>query len=132
VAVSTKPAVGIGDKAALSPGVQVVVSKVKNVRVKAAGPGDIAGPGVAVDLIVTNSSTKALDLGGLVVTASYGKKDQPASPGGAQTGDPLTGTLKSGRTARGSYVFTVPKAQASTLQVQVSSDASPDILVFQR
>jgi Domain of unknown function (DUF4352) len=132
VAVSTKPAGGVGDKAALAPGIQVVVSKVKNVQVKASGPGDVAGPGVSVDLVVTNSSSKPLDLGGLAVTASYGKKNLPASPGGAETGDPLSGTLKPGRTARGSYVFTVPKSQAASLQVQVSSDAAPDILVFQR
>jgi hypothetical protein len=78
---------------------------------------------------VKNSSGKPFDLNGLAVTASYGAA-RPASPGGASTGDPLTGSLKAGDSARGSYVFTVPKAQVPSVEVQISSNASPIIVVY--
>ena len=131
VAISTAPAVDVGTTTTLSNGVKVLVSKVTVVKVKATGPGDIAGDGVAVHLTVKNSSKKPFDLNGLAVTASYGKA-QPASPGGAGTGELLNGTLKVGKKARGVYVFTVPKAKASTVEVQVSSNASALIVVYRR
>jgi hypothetical protein len=131
VAISTAPAVDVGTTTTLSNGVKVLVSKVSVVKVKASGPGDIAGDGVAVHLTVKNSSTKPFDLNGIAVTASYGKA-QPASPGGAGTGTLLTGNLKVGQKARGVYVFTVPKAKAGTVEIQVSSNASALILVYKK
>lgn len=131
VAISTAPAVNVGTTTTLSDGVKILVSKVSVVKVKASGPGDIAGDGVAVHLTVKNSSKKPFDLNGLAVTASYGRA-QPASPGGAGTGELLTGTLKVGKKARGVYVFTVPKAKAGTVEVQVSSNASALIVVYKR
>jgi hypothetical protein len=132
VAISSAPPVKVGQVAALTPGVRVTVSRVRSVKVKANGPGDIAGAGVSVGLTVKNESKRSFDLGGLSVTASYGSTDKPAIPGGLQNGDPLTGSLRVGRTATGEYVFNVPAAQARSLQVQVSSNASPIILVFER
>jgi hypothetical protein len=124
--------VDVGKKATLSQGVAVRVTKITNVQVEATGPGDIAGPGVAVHLTVTNSSTTTVDLDGFTVTASYGSKDRPASPGGTGTDSPLSGPLKPGAKASGVYVYTVPRAQADTVQIQVSSNEFPNILVVQR
>jgi hypothetical protein len=129
VAISAAPAVSLGTTTKLADGVKVLVSKVSAVRVEASGPGDIAGDGIAVHLTVKNSSGKAFDLNGLAVTASYGP-GRPASPGGASTGDPLTGSLKTADSARGVYVFTVPKAQVPSVEVQISSNASPIIVVY--
>lgn len=131
VAITTAPAVTVGTTTKLSNGVKVLVSKVVAVKVEASGPGDIAGDGVAIHLTVKNTSAKSFDLNGLAVTASYGTA-QPASPGGAGTGDPLSGNLKAGKEAKGVYVFTVPKSKASSVEVQVSSDASPIIVVYKR
>jgi hypothetical protein len=131
VAISTAPAVRVGTTGTFSNGVKVLVSKVSVVKVKATGPGDIAGDGVAVRLTVHNSSKKSFDLDGLAVTASY-DQGTPASPGGAGTGKLLTGSLKVGAKATGVYVFTVPKAKASTVEIQVSSDSSAIIVVYKR
>jgi hypothetical protein len=132
VAISSAPPVKVGKPAAFTNNVRVTVSKVRSVTVKASGPGDIAGAGVSVELTVKNNSSKSFDLSGLVVTATYGSDDKPAIPGGVQNGDPMTGKLRAGRTATGEYVFNVPTSQAKSLQVQVSSNASPIILVFER
>jgi hypothetical protein len=129
VGISTLPAVPVGETAALKQGVRVTVSRVRPTEVKANGPGDIAGAGAAVAVTVDNRTSAGFDLGGLVVTASY-DRDKPASPGGAGNGTPLEGTLKAGATAKGTYVFSVPAASLASLEVQVSSDSSPNVLVF--
>jgi hypothetical protein len=130
VAISSAPPVAVGRTSAFKNGVDVLVSRVRTVTVTATGPGDIAGAGVSVSLTVKNSSGKPFDLGGMVVNATYGR-NQPASPGGSRNGHPLTGTLTSGATAKGSYVFSVPKGQAGSVKVEVSSDESPLVLVFE-
>jgi hypothetical protein len=124
--------VKVGRPAPLTGDVRVTVSRVRSVRVKANGPGDIAGAGVSVGLTVRNEGTKAFDLDGLAVTATYGPDDRPATPGGAGNGNPLTGSLEAGRSATGAYVFNVPAALARSLQVQVSSAATPIVLTFTR
>jgi hypothetical protein len=131
VAITAAPAVDVGTTTAFSNGVKVRVSKLTQVKVKASGPGDIAGDGVAVHLTVKNSSRKKFNLNGIAVTASYGQ-DQPASPAGSGNGKLLAGSLAVGEKASGVYVFTVPKAEASSVRVEVSSDASALIVVYER
>jgi hypothetical protein len=127
VAVRTAPAVSIGTTTTLSDGVRVLVSGISTVKVRASGPGDVAGDGVAVQLTVQNSSEQPFDLSGLAITAFYGQA-QPASPGGV--GDLLTGPLETGEKARGVYVFTVPTSKVPSVQVQVSSSTSAVIAVY--
>jgi hypothetical protein len=109
----------------------VTIPSVRDIEVSASGPGEIAGHGVSVHVRVDNGTTAAVDLSGYAVTASYGR-GTPASPTGSSGAEPLTGTLAAGDTADGTYVFLVPAAQSSTLRVDVSSDESPNIAVFQR
>jgi hypothetical protein len=132
VAPTAAGPVKVGKAAPLTSDVRVTVSTVRGVHVSASGPGDIAGAGVSVGLTVKNGGTKPFNLDGLAVTAIYGTDDKPAIPGGAGNGDPLTGSLRAGRSATGEYVFNVPAAQARSLQVQVSSAATPLILTFTR
>lgn len=131
VAISTLPAVAVGETAPLAEGVTVTVGGIEATEVEANGPGDVAGDGAAVAVSVANRTALPFDLGGLVVTATYGA-NQPASPGGAGNGTPLTGVLKAGASAAGTYVFSVPASALSSLRVQVSSDSSPNVIVFRR
>lgn len=130
VGISTAPAVPVGTTTTLAGKVTVRVVKVSPVPVTASGPGDIAGPGVAVRVQVKNGSAEAFDLDGIAVTASYGA-GLPAAPAGAGNGTLLGGRLKQGRTAGGVYVFTVPKAFADDVEVQISSSSSPIVVVYQ-
>jgi hypothetical protein len=130
--VSSLPPVRTGAPAVPARGVQVVVDKVRQVTVSAEGPGAVAGPGVSVEVRVTNGSGSALDLGGLAVNASYGDDATPAAPSDSPPARPLAGRLAPGAAAAGVYVFTVPRAEASSLRVDVSSDAWPGIVVVRR
>lgn len=131
VAVSTLPPEPVGEDAALQSGVAITVSGVRDVQVKASGPGEIAGNGVQVTVRVRNDSGAAFDLSGLAVVASYGN-GTPADPSGSAETRSLSGKLAAGQSAEGVYYFLVPKAQAGSLRVEVSSSSSPSIAVFER
>jgi hypothetical protein len=131
VAISTAPPVPVGSSAALAPDIQVTVAAPRVVKVAARGPGEIAGSALVVTVTVRNVSGAPFDLGGLAVNASYGKgTGTPAPPTEADPYDPLKGRLAAGGSAKGQYVFTAPATAASTLRVEVSSNASARILVF--
>jgi hypothetical protein len=131
VAVSTLPPKPVGSAVPLKGGVTVTITGVKDVEVGATGPGEIAGPAVSVEVRVRNAAATAFNLSGLAVNASYGG-GTPASPTTAGGAKPLSGSLGSGQSATGMYVFLVPKEQSGTLRVEVSSADSPSIAVFQR
>jgi hypothetical protein len=131
VAVSPLPPVPVGRGSTLLPGVEVAMVKVAEVRVEASGPGEVAGPGVAVTIRVRDTSTKAFDLDGLAVNAAYGA-NVPANPGGSARATPLQGQLAPGKSAEGTYYFLVPSGQSRNLRVEVSSSSSPSIAVFRR
>jgi hypothetical protein len=131
VAVSPLPPAPVGDDAALSTGVAITVTGVRDVQVKATGPGEIAGNGVQVTVRVRNTASTVFNLSGLAVVASYGS-GTPADPSGSAETKSLSGALRSGQTAEGTYYFLVPKAQAGSLRVEVSSSSSPNIAVFER
>jgi hypothetical protein len=131
VAVSSLPPVRVGNAARLDRRVSVTIPSVRDIEVSASGPGEVAGHGVSVHVRVHNTTTAAVNLSGFAVTASYGQ-GTPASPTDSGGAAPLTGMLAPGDAADGTYVFLVPAAQSSTLRVEVSSDESPNIAVFQR
>jgi uncharacterized protein DUF4352 len=131
VAISLAPAVKVGKPAEISDDVRITVGKVRDVRVDAQQPGEIAGPAAAVSVTVRNRSSKRFSLDGMVVTAYY-HNDLPANETSVDPSKPLTGSLAAGKTATGTYVFTVPRKFASTLRVEVSSNQSPTIVQFER
>ena len=131
VAISKAPPVAVGKPAELTEGIKVTIGPITSVKVKANGPGEIAGAAASVPITVQNASGKSFSLDGFSITASYAK-GTPASPTSAAPAKPLSGTLKVGQKADGVYVFTVSKAEADSLKVEVSSSSAATILVFKR
>lgn len=131
VAVSPAAPVRIGRSTALRSGVIVTVGRPRTIRVAANGPGEIAGSALVVPVTVRNDTSAAIDLGGLVVNASYGSgAGTPASPSDASPARPLAGSLGPGRSSVGQYVFVAPATAASRMRVEVSSSDAARILVF--
>jgi hypothetical protein len=115
----------------IQTGIDVTIPGVRDTKVSASGPGEIAGPAAVVTVRVRNATSTPYNLSSIAVVASYGK-GTPASPTDSGGAKALVGSLAAGRTAEGAYVFMVPAAQASTLRVEVSSGTSAKIVVFQR
>jgi hypothetical protein len=131
VAVTPLPPARVGQDATVTSGVAIAMTGVRDVQVPASGPGEVAGPGVAVTVRVRNGSAGSFDLSGLAVVASYGR-GTPAAESGSAKETLLRGALAPGRTAEGTYYFLVPVAQARTLRVEVSSSSTAAIAVFVR
>lgn len=130
-AITTLPPVGIGQTATVTPGVRVNVGALSTLTVTASAPGDTSGPAVSFVVEVGNESAKAVDLGGVSVTVSYGK-GVPAAPSNAAPNSPLNGSLPPGKSARGTYVFRVPPSGVGTVHIQVTSSFAPGVAVFRR
>lgn len=91
--------------------------------------GEVSGPAVLVELELLNESGNALPLDPVTVNAYYGADRIPASPVTSDPASaPFTGTLESGASARGSYVFSVVENEPVT--VTVSKDATSGLVVF--
>jgi hypothetical protein len=131
VAIKTAPPVKIGKPAALTSDITVRVVEVRALKVPAHGPGEVAGPAVAVSVEVTNGSAAPFDLAGIVVNAFYGK-GTPAVATSSGPVQPLKGAVAPGKGMRGSYVFMAPAKAVSSLKVEVSSDRAPMVVTFRR
>jgi hypothetical protein len=131
VAIRTLPPADVGTPVQIVRNVTVIVSNIRTATVTGTGPGEIAGEAVVFAVEVRNGTTAAVDLGGFAVTASYGR-NVPASPSNAAPSAPLSGSLKPGGVAAGTYVFRMPAAEVGSLKIEVSSNSSPNIVVFVR
>jgi hypothetical protein len=107
----------------------VRIVRMSSVHGEATGPGEVSGPAVRVQLIVTNSSRKRQSLESSVVSAFYGADRTPARE--LSSGEHrLSGDLAPRRSARATYVFTVPLAQRGDLRFEVSLTPSAPTVAF--
>jgi hypothetical protein len=128
VATTTLPPVAVGERTSIAENVLVAVDGLRTLTVPATGPGETAGSAVAFTVEVRNGTDRPVDVGGFTVTAGYGR-GTPAIPSSARPATPLTGSLAAGSSATGTYVFRMPADQVRSLQIQVLSDSSPNIVV---
>lgn len=118
---TTKP-ISIAN-ASRSGGVIVAIASVKSIRAKAIGPGEIAGAGIAVQVKVTNRSSRLVDLNSSWVNLL----DSHRSPAIALTSDPyrpLTGRLAPNKSRTGFYVFNIAKKDRRSISILVTYSAS--------
>jgi hypothetical protein len=126
VGVNLLPPVAAGRPAEFGGGVSVTLIGTRSVDVEAMGPGETAGPAVAVTLEVRNRGRTPMDLGALAVNAT-GTDGTPAVPTSADPAAPFSGSVPPDGTARGVYVFRVERPGAPLI-VDVGSSQSPDIV----
>jgi hypothetical protein len=102
----------------------VVVSLVtiQALTVAANGPGEVAGPALAVTVKVSNNSSKAVDVSSAVVTL-LDAKGQEGTPTPESPAAPFTGSLQPGASANGVYVFNIAQTQRNPITVTVSYNA---------
>lgn len=125
---ASKKPVGL-DESSNSGDVVVKVTDVKTVKAKAQIPGEVSGPGLLISVSVKNNSEKALDLGAVLVTV-YDSSDAPAGEMTMAPNKPMKGSLKPGATAKGAYLFTIPKKRRSPIVVNVTLPTGSPVAVF--
>lgn len=127
--VSYRKHVPLTGSAKFENGIAVSVTSVRSVTSKAVGPGQIGGPALALVIKIKNGSKDPLDLSTVTVDL-HGAKGVPGILAAGSPYHPLTGSLASGDSAKGNYVFTIAKADRKPITVQVQYGNGQTVLQF--
>lgn len=120
-----------GETATTKGGVDVALTAWKPAKIKAGAPGEIGGPGVALDLRVTNNSKDPVELKNVVVDLSYGPDRNPALRSDRSPTKPFSGTLDPGESAKARYAFRIDKADRKDVVVLVGLNTDIPVVVFE-
>lgn len=123
-----KPPVPMNSPAAFGNGVTAKVVSSSRVDIKGSGPGEISGPGVKVEIQITNGTNDDIDLNAVTTNVFYGASRTPASPV-LNSDSGFSGTLAAGKSATGTYYFSVPKG-SNPIELQVSYSIQQPVVVF--
>lgn len=125
----TAPPVALDEVADFGTGVTTRVDSVDGIEAQAQGPGEVSGPGVAIDLTVTNDSAAPVDLALFLVNLT----DADGNPGIPMLGDPaepVQGVLAPGGSVSGTYVFTVDEDARDGIRIEASYSTDAPVVVF--
>jgi len=109
-------------------GVSARITGIDTVQGEAKGPGEVAGPALAVTVALTNGGTAPVSLYAVTVNLTYGAEFVPATL--LAESSPLSGALQPAGTVTGTYVFTVPEDQRDDVAVTVGHDPASPIATF--
>lgn len=109
-------------------GLLLRVTGLRAITTEAAMPGEVAGPGLEVDVEVVNSSSETVDLDTFVVNLY----DSSGAPAGLidSSSDVVQGALPPGRSTSGSFQFTVATDLRSPVTVEISVPTHLALLTF--
>ncbi len=124
------PAVALDERGEVGDGVTATVRSLEAIEGTGYGPGNIAGPALRVTLLLENGTQDPLDLGGTAVELTTGPDSAPASPLDDPSQAPFSGTVASGQSAEGVYVFTVPADQRDQVTISVGHRPGAPVMVF--
>jgi hypothetical protein len=127
--VATAKPVKTDQIASFSHDVTVRIATLKNINTVARGPGEISGPGVVVGFLVKNGSATSIDLGS--VTANL--QDAAGIPSVSMVGapaDPFAGKVGPGKSATGSYVFSLPRSHRNPVTISISYTTAAPVVLF--
>lgn len=129
--IETKKPVPIKDEAPFGDGVSARIASVVPIQSKAQGVGEISGPAIKVTVKLENSTKEALALDQATVNVAFGKRHVPAiGIAGDPSSQPFAGTVASGSSAIGVYIFNVPLSERDEVSVSLSYAALSPIVVF--
>ncbi|GAB2979461.1 hypothetical protein [Frigoribacterium salinisoli] len=125
-----QPPVALDASPVLVDGITLRVESLTAVDADAALPGEVAGPGVSVTIVVDNAGDEALDLSTTVVNAYSGEDLTPGETVSTGTSR-LPDRVEAGSTATGTYVFTVPAEERDAVRVTVDAAVDLPTIVFE-
>jgi hypothetical protein len=117
------------DEPTRTAGAEVSLVSVRAATIKATAPGDRSGPGVLVRLKLENTTGKTLDTS----FTQVGVTDQAGAPGTLVDGAPtkaLDASVRSGRSAQGTYAFVMDDATAGPVTVSVYVTSGQPVVTF--
>jgi hypothetical protein len=122
--------VDLDARAEAGDGVTATVLSVDAIDGTGYGPGNVAGPALRIAVRLVNGTDAPLALDGVAVELTTGAEATPASPLDDPSRAPFSGTVPSGGTAEGVYVFSVPVDQRDRVAVSVGYRPGAPLMVF--
>jgi hypothetical protein len=117
------------DEPTRTAGAKVSLVSVRTATIKATAPGDRSGPGVLVRLKLENTTGRTLDTS----FTQVGLADQAGAPATLVDGPPtkaLGASVRSGRSAQGTYAFVMDDASAGPVTVSVYVTSGQPVVTF--
>ena len=124
------PPVALDESPTVVTGVTARVKSVTPVDGEATLPGEVEGPAVRAELELTNESGAAIDLSTTVVNLAYGDDRIPANTFSTGTSS-FSGTLDTGSSSTGVYVFSVPTDDQDALRLTLDYAVDVPVVVFE-
>jgi hypothetical protein len=128
--VPTLPPQAFTKPASTSDGITVTVTRWRTITTPAGAPGEIAGPGVALDIEVRNTGSTPIDLSNVVADLRTGTDEAPLLRADREPTAPFTGTLAPGQSARATYAFNATPEQRANVTLYLSLNAGTATAVF--
>ncbi len=128
--IQTLPPRSLDQTAKITEGITAEVAGIERVTIKPGMPGDIAGPGVRVDVVVKNATGENVPLDAVQVNLYMGADKTPASPSSDSNNKPFPTVVKSGKTATGGFAFLVPNDKPFKGTVEVLFAGDQKVVVF--
>ena len=127
-AVHTLHPVALNATADYRDGVRAAIT-VRAVHVAAHGPGEVAGPGLAATVTITNRSSRPVSVGNVVidVETAAGTPGVPMTSGSDRR---FSGRIPAGGHQTGVYQFTLPIADRNPVRVSVSYSPKAPVAFF--
>jgi hypothetical protein len=116
--------------AAIATDLVAEVVTMKSVHGDASAPGEIAGPAVRFTIRISNDTGSTVNLANTVVNAYYGADATPAVQLDKPGGRPFPTSIANGKSATGSFVFTIPADQRDTVKVTVDTAVDKSVVAF--
>lgn len=117
------------DEPARTAGAQVSLVSVRATTIKATNPGDRSGPGVLVRLKLVNSTGRTLDTSFTQVSLTDAGGTSATLVDGPPT-KALTGSVRAGRNAEGTYAFLLADASSADVTVAVFVTSGQPVVQF--
>lgn len=118
------------EPATLSGGITAHIDSITPINAKGQGIGEVSGPAVSIAVTLTNTTASAVSLDQVSVGGYYGDHAAPGSPIMGDKDTTLHGALAPGASASGTYVYSMPKNQRSSVIVTVTDAAGAPLVVF--
>jgi hypothetical protein len=129
VPITTQSAVSADATVDLGGSVTANIVESKTITGVARGVGEVGGPAIELTIQIKNGSSAPIQLNAINVSV----EDSASVPAGSLSGDPaspLIGTLESGASATGVFVFALPPSPQDPMHVAVSYAAGFPVALF--
>lgn len=119
--------VGLKQKVEAGAQASMSIERLERTKGEANGIGEVAGPGVLLEIRIENNGDKELDLAQAQVRLYSGKDRQPAALLTDERSTELPATLAAGKSTSAVYIFSAPATDDGKVAVEFETGSTDEI-----